>query len=260
MRFYALVLLMAVVMAPPLEVEGSDAFPGEQSEWRGFTMYDHKHMKVVVPNQVAEGRPWVWRARFFDLKPKFDVAMLNEGYHLVYCDVTDLFGSPQAVERWDKCYELFRSRLDLSEKVVLEGMSRGGLITYNWAIANPEKVAVIYGDAPVMDFKSWPGHRDKRVLKAYGFKNKEESYVYEGNPIDNLAPLARAGVPIIHVVGDIDPIVPVSENTEPAEKKYKALGGTFEVIHKPNAEHDHGLEDPAPLVDFVTKHVRERMR
>ena len=81
-------------------------------------------------------------------------------------------------------------------------MSRGGLIIYNWGIANPEKVAVIYGDAPVMDFKSWPGPTNKGILKAYGFKNAEEAKSYRGNPVDNLKPLADAGVPIIHVVGD----------------------------------------------------------
>ena len=40
-------------------------------------------------------------------------------------------------------------------------MSRGGLIIYNWATANPKKVACIYGDAPVCDFKSWPGGKGK---------------------------------------------------------------------------------------------------
>lgn len=42
------------------------------------------------------------------------------------------------------------------KKVVLEGMSRGGLIVYNWAAQNTDKVACIYADAPVMDIKSWP--------------------------------------------------------------------------------------------------------
>lgn len=219
-------------------------------------MYEHQHTIIVVPTKVAEGKPWVWRARFFDLKPNFDVAMLNEGYHVVYSDVSNLFGSPLAVKRWDEFYTILRSKYQFAEKPVLEGMSRGGLIVYNWAIANPTKVAAIYGDAPVMDFKSWPGFWDKRVLQAYDFKNIEEALAYKGNPIDNLEPLAKVGVPIIHVVGDLDTIVPVSENTGPAEKKYKAMGGTFEVIHKPMAKHEHGLKDPKPLVDFVLKHSK----
>ena len=37
------------------------------------------------------------------------------------------------------------------------GISRGGLYAYRWAAGDPARVAVIYGDAPVCDFKSWPG-------------------------------------------------------------------------------------------------------
>jgi hypothetical protein len=51
-------------------------------------------------------------------------------------------------------------------------------------------------------------------------------------PIDNLKPLTEAGIPIIHVVGDKDTTVPVSENTAIAEKRYKEMGRVFEVIHK----------------------------
>ena len=135
-------------------------------------------------------------------------------------------------------------------------MSRGVVIIYNGGSANPEKVAVIYGDAPVMDFKSWPGHANGGILKAYGFKNAEEAKTYKGNPVDNLKPLADAGVPIIHVVGDADTVVPVSENTAVAEKRYQEMGGTFTVIHKEKVgPHPHSLNDPAPLVDFVLKHT-----
>lgn len=63
-------------------------------------------------------------------------------------------------------------------------MSRGGLIVYNWAVRNTDKVACIYADAPVMDIKSWPigkgVHESSaedvtRMLAAYGFKNKEQA-------------------------------------------------------------------------------------
>jgi pimeloyl-ACP methyl ester carboxylesterase len=147
-----------------------------------------------------------------------------------------------------------------AEKAVLEGMSRGGLIVYNWASANPDKVAVIYGDAPVMDFKSWPGAGHAGILKSYGFKNEDEAKNYTGNPIDNLRPLAKAGIPIIHVVGDVDEVVPVSENTAIAKQRYDALGGVFEVIHKKDVGHKHGLKAPQPLVDFVIGHTKSRSK
>lgn len=252
----ATAFFLAITLASLSSVEADDAvFPGNKSKWNGFDMYKDKGRIVVVPDKVAEGKPWIWRARFWGHEPQFDIAMLKKGYHVVYCDVGNLYGAPAAVKRWDDFYKYLRETHSFAKKVVLEGMSRGGLIIYNWGIANPEKVAAIYGDAPVMDFKSWPGHANKGIHNAYGFKNADEAKAYKGNPIDNLMPLAKAGVPIIHVVGDADKVVPISENTSITQKRYKELGGVFEVIHKEKVgHHPHSLKDPQPLVDFVLKH------
>ncbi|MBT8043927.1 MAG: alpha/beta hydrolase [Verrucomicrobiae bacterium] len=233
-------------------------FPGKESLFQGkFKMYKNGANIVVVPNKTAEGKPWVWRARFWRHQPQFDLAMLEKGYHLVYCNVSGLYGNPTAVERWNKYYKWLVEEHGFSKKPVLEGMSRGGLIVYNWAIANPDKVAAIYGDAPVMDMRSWPGAGNKATLRTYKFKDAAEASAYQGYPVDNLKPLAQAGVPIIHVVGDADKVVPVAENTAIAEKRYKALGGIFKVIHKKEVgHHPHSLKDPTPIVQFIEQHMK----
>jgi len=241
----------------------SGPFPGQLQNWNGFDMYVNGGTRIVVPKEVADGKPWVWRAIFFGHEPQFDIAMLNKGYHVVYCDVAGLLGSPEAVKRWNEFYNYLRFEHLFADRAVLEGMSRGGLIVYNWAAANPEKVAAIYGDAPVMDFKSWPGGKGngagspgdwKNCLKVYGL-TETEALSYKGNPLDNLEPLAKAGIPIIHVVGDADDVVPVAENTAIAEARYRAMGGIFKVIHKPGVgHHPHSLKDPSPIVDFVLHH------
>ena len=92
---------------------------------------------------------------FWGHEPQTDIALLEHGFHIVYCDVADLYGSDKAVQRWNSFYKRM-VKAGFNKKVALEGMSRGGLIVYNWAAQNPEKVACIYADAPVMDFKSWP--------------------------------------------------------------------------------------------------------
>ena len=259
--------------APPSEQSNSKSsaaspWDGKKSSFHGFDQYDFKFegnaCKVVVPKTVADGKPWVWRARFWGHEPQFDIAMLERGYHVVYCHVGGLFGNTAAVKRWNAFYDYLRFEHLFADRVVLEGMSRGGLIIYNWAAANPEKVAAIYADAPVMDFKSWPGGKGsgkgaaggwRACLQAYGF-TEAEALAYQGNPLDNLTPLAKAGIPIIHVVGDTDDIVPVAENTAIAEGRYKELGGVFEVVHKPDVgHHPHSLKDPQPIVDFVLKHT-----
>jgi hypothetical protein len=77
--------------------------------------------------------------------------------------------------------------------------------------------------------------------------------------VDRLAPLAKAKVGLIHVVGDTDDVVPVAENTGLIESRYQALGGRIQVIHKPGVgHHPHGLDDPAPVVTFIRESFRDR--
>jgi pimeloyl-ACP methyl ester carboxylesterase len=145
----------------------------------------------------------------------------------------------------------------------LEGFSRGGLYAFNWAAHAPEKVACLYVDAPVCDFKSWPGGKGNGMLdsanwelckNAYGL-TEEEALTFPGNPIDQLAPLAKARVPIIAVAGDADKVVPMKENILIVESRYKDLGGEIQLIVKPGGDHHpHSLADPSPIVDFILKH------
>jgi pimeloyl-ACP methyl ester carboxylesterase len=118
-------------------------------------------------------------------------------------------------------------------------------------------------DAPVCDFKSWPGGKGKgkgssgdwqRLLKVYGL-TEEQALTYKLNPVDNLAPLAKAKIPILSICGEADKVVPIEENTRLVEQRYKALGGPIEVIAKPNCDHHpHSLKDPTPIVEFVVRH------
>ncbi|MED5399512.1 MAG: alpha/beta hydrolase [Planctomycetota bacterium] len=262
-----------VLLLAGTQVANAEEFTGKSSDWNGFQRYQFvvsgRRCWVVAPKVVAKGRPWIWRARFFGHEPQADIALLKQGFHLAYCNVGGLFGNPQAVGHWNAFYQVLTEKHRLSRRPALEGMSRGGLIIYNWAAANPEKVACIYGDAPVCDFKSWPGGKGKgkggggawrACLKAYGL-TEAEALAYRHNPIDNLKPLARAGVPLLHVVGDADVVVPVEENTAIIEARYKKLGGSIRVIHKPGVgHHPHSLKDPGPIVAFVLKHTRPRVR
>lgn len=233
---------------------------GEKTNFYSFAQYDfnveNMSCRVVVPDVIAEGTPWIWRARFFGHEPQTDVALLEKGFHVVYVDVGGLYGSPRAVARWDSFYTYLVDSHGFDKKAVLEGMSRGGLIIFNWAAKNPGKVHCIYADAPVCDFKSWPGI-NQTIMNVYGL-TEEEARLYPGNPVDNLSPLAAAGIPLLHVVGDADKVVPVAENTAVIEKRYKELGGHIEVIHKENVgHHPHSLKDPKPIVDFILEYAQQ---
>ncbi len=257
---WGLCLLLTPMVKAAESNKAAAPWPGKKSSFHSFAQYNFKiegfSCKVVVPNKIADGKPWIWRARFWGHEPQTDKALLNKGFHVVYADVGGLYGSPKAVKRWDAFYKYLVESHGFDKKAVLEGMSRGGFIIFNWAAKSPEKVHCIYADAPVCDFKSWPGI-NKGIMAAYGL-TQEQAKAYKGNPIDNLGPLAKARVPLLHVVGDADKVVPVSENTAIVEKRYKALGGQIQVIHKKGVgHHPHSLKDPKPIVDFILKHAQK---
>lgn len=249
---------------------GQAAFPGQVSDWNGYAKHefvvDGREVLVVVPKSPAPGLPWVWHGEFFGHKPAPDIALLGKGYHIAYMKVQDMLGSPAAVQHWNAFYAELTGRYGLSKRPSLVGLSRGGLYCYNWAVANPERVSCIYADAPVCDFKSWPGGKGKgkgdpknweRVIKLWGFKDEQAAITAKVNPVDNLEPLARAGVPLLHVYGDADEVVPWEENTKLMAERYRALGGSMTLIAKPGVgHHPHGLEDSTPIVDFIVRHTR----
>lgn len=215
---------------------------------------------LVAPNRPAKGNPWLIRARFWGHEPQTDIALLENGFFITYCDVANLYGSDKAIERWNNFYQKMR-KAGLDEKVVLEGMSRGGLIVYNWAAQNTEKVACIYADAPVMDIKSWPMGKGmsagsdtdtKQLFEAYGFKDEQEALSWNKNPLNAATNIAKAQIPILHVVGETDSIVPVIENTAIFEKRMDELGAPIQVISKPGiGHHPHSLYNPESIVQFI---------
>jgi len=236
----------------------------KQSEWQGHVRHDFTlpddgaKCTVIAPEKPADGKPWIWRARFFGHQPALDVGLLKAGWHVCYCDVGNLYGSPKAVTRWDKFHALATAKLGLSSKPVLEGMSRGGLIIFNWASANPDKVRAIYGDNPVCNFHSWPkgkSERDwKRCLAAYGTDEKGSNEVEQPCTMGTLKPIAAAKIPVFLVIGEADKVVPTSKNAEPLAENYKKLGGPVKVWRKPGlGHHPHGLDPVGPLLDAILK-------
>ena len=245
------------------------AFPGAVSDFHGYKTHtfvvDGCEAKVAEPKTVAAGKPWIWRAEFWDAFPAFDIALLERGYHLAYINVGNTHGAPDALKHWDPFYELLTQTYGFSKKPVLYGMSRGGLYVYRWTAENTDKVGVIVGDVPVCDFKIWPAAKGKGVgstedwrllINDYHFANEAEALAYKGNPIDILEPIAEAKIPIIHFVGNADVTVPIEENTDILRERYLALDGEFAlVVRDKGGHHAGGPVDATPLATFVTAHI-----
>lgn len=248
---------------PPVTIpEGKiDAWQGYQKH--NFTV-DGCTCWLVEPKTPLPGNHWLWSMMFPTVYPERTGApvLLAKGYYYAFMSVGDTFGAPAALDHLDAFYKAMTAA-GLRPKAALSGISRGGLYAYNWAARNPDKVSVIYGDAPVCNFMSWPyAHGNpaaavewKKLLDVYGFKTNEEAFACPTQPIHEMEPLAKAGIPLISVVGDVDTTVPYLENTALVEKRYKELGGQITVLHKPTCNHHpHGLDDPTPVVDFILQH------
>ncbi len=219
-----------------------------------------REARIVRPKRTARGGPWIWRARFWGHEPQTEIALLERGFHVAYCDVAELFGNDEAAGIWDRFYDLLTGA-GLAKKTVLEGLSRGGMYIYRWAVRHPSRVACVYADAPVLDMKSWPGGKGKgggnpvewqRFKDDFLLRSEAEALAFRGNPLDMAPGIARGGFPMIHVCGLADVVVPIEENTDPFEKKIVESGGRITVLRKPGiGHHPHSFPNPLPIVRFI---------
>ena len=191
-------------------------------------------MAVLVPKNPAAGKPWVLRADRIDrTTSEVDLALLAKGYYIVAPPLLAQRG-PQR-EDWNAVYKLMTDA-GFSKKPALEGAGAGAGEAYAWAVENPDRVSCIYGENPVL--------RATMVPKGNPDENAKVPH------IDDLSPLAKAGVPILHVCGGLDPWL--DRETRVAEKRYKELGGNFMLIIREGEGHFAvGPRDPKPVVDFI---------
>ena len=266
-RGFSCVVAMMVTVGAFAGESGS--FPGERTEWEGMQAValtvDGRPVQVAVPAKPAEGAPWALLSG--GPPTNVDRALWEKGFHVVSMETTDEFGSPASVKNWDALYVEMTGRYGLAEHVTLEAFGVGGLLAHAWASANPDKVACIWADAPVLDFRSWPGgmglgERDEAkwaaLLEAYGFESEEQALAYERNPVDMVKPIAEADFPVLHLTGRPGVVAPYKENAGLFRKHYGTLGGgSFLGITKLDGAPERGLADPTAIVHFILLHSLE---
>ena len=214
----------------------------------------------IIPAKVNSARtskPWVWYAPTLPGLPgkeeqwMFD-QFLDAGIAIAGIDVGESFGSQAGRKLFTTFHVEMTGTRGYSSKPVLLGRSRGGLMTLSWAAENPDKVAGFAGIYPVCNVASYPGVA--KAAGAYEMKPEElEAHLKEHNPIDRLAPLARAGVPLFAIHGDVDTVVPLEANSGLVKDRYTALGGSMQLIIPPGQGHNMwpGFFQNQELVRFV---------
>ena len=164
--------------------------------------------------------------------------------------------------QWNAIYT-YLTGYGFAARAVLLGRGGAAGEAMGWAIANPEKVACIYAENPILESKLMLGGKA---------------------PLDTLAPLAKAGVPLLFVCGAEDPSVagePQSSGQAPttgqarstakalatgqaqstaqaqlAETRYHKAGGNLILFIRKNEGHFLKPEDPAKVLDFIGRSTR----
>lgn len=225
----SLLLGGATVSAEPVVAPGSKTLPltGESLQLNGHEAF------VILPPDAKTNIPWVWYAPTLNgLPAQSEVWMFEQflanGIAIAGIDVGESFGSPKGTELYTTFYEYLMESRGFGKKPCLLARSRGGLMLYCWAVEHPQSVGGVAGIYPVCSIASYPGVA--RAAGAYGLTAEQlEAELTKHNPIDRLKPLAEAGVPVFHVHGDSDKVVPLDANSAELAKRYRTFGGPVEL-------------------------------
>jgi pimeloyl-ACP methyl ester carboxylesterase len=216
--------------------------------YRGGTLVElrvHNRIAYLVKptGAVDPQKRWLWEFPFWlgindgfgHIAHRFYVEkVLAAGFHVAGVDVGASCASPAAADVCQEFYEYVVAHYGLHKRARALAHSHGGLIAYGWAFRHPECVDRIAGMCPATDFRTYPGLANVVVIPTkgldYGLSLEDFTRrAREFNPIDNLAPLARAGVKIRHIHGDKDVLIPTNANSLELARRYHALGGDAEI-------------------------------
>jgi pimeloyl-ACP methyl ester carboxylesterase len=202
---------------------------------------------VIKPTgRVDPARRWVWIVPLWLALPSahgnctaswYVEGLLEAGFHVAGFDVGTSLGSPKGAELFRQFQLHLVEANNLSPKARMMAVSNGGLITYGYAVRYPKRIDRIFAVYPAVDFRSWP--KLERVVGPGAITPKGLSYdlkpgemvekIEQFNPIDKLAPLARARVPLLHLHGDADKLVPLDPNSTLTAERYRNMGGEIEL-------------------------------
>ncbi|WP_321335429.1 alpha/beta hydrolase [uncultured Bacteroides sp.] len=181
---------------------------------------------IIAPENPAPGKPWVFRSDFVNWDAVVDLALLAKGYYIV-TGAVPYNGDGPDIAQWNIIYNYLTSR-GFSKKAVLEGRGSATGEVYAWGIENPDKVLCIYGENPIL-----------------------HSNLAKKQPIDNLEPMAKAGIPVLHICGSLDPNF--QDQTKEVEKRYRRYGGRMTVLVNEGEGHELTMtKNLKQIIEFIT--------
>ena len=217
------------------------------------------------PEKRSTPQPWIFYGPTLAPYPDQAERWMHEqfvaaGIAVAGVDVGEAYGSPKSHVVFDALYRELTEQRGFGVKPCLFGRSRGGLWTSSWAISNPARVAGLIGIYPVYDFRTYPGIA--KAASAYELTPDHlTARAAEFNPIERIAVLAKAKVPVALIHGDVDKVVPLKENSAELVRRYREAGAgdLVKLIVLEGQGHNmfEGFFRSQPLVDFAIAHARE---
>ena len=233
-------------------------------KWERFKFED-KDAFILMPKKHSElNIPWVFYAPTLRGLPneRDEGWMINHfmeaGIAIAGIDVGESYGNIEGRNLYSKFHNFLTQRKKFNHKACLLARSRGGLMLYNWAANNPKKVKCIAGIYPVCNLKSYPGL--ERAAPAYKMSASElANSLSENNPINRLQNLAKADVPIFHIHGNVDTVVPLKSNSGIIAKRYQRFGGNMQLVVPKGQGHNmwEGFFKCDELVNFIINCAKE---
>lgn len=258
--------LCIALLARVVDAQTNESNPPEKKlPMPGEVFRVEGRIAFVIPGETLRSdraTPWVWYAPTLPNLPGAEERWMFErftkaGLAIAGIDVGESYGSPDGRKLYSALHRELTEKRNFSQKPVLFGRSRGGLMTLGWAAENADKVGGFAGVYPVCNIESYPG-----VAKASGpyqlTPQELAAHLPEHNPIDRLNALAKAKVPLFAIHGDSDKVVPLEANSGEVRKRYQALGGEMQLIIPAGQGHNmwSGFFQCQELVDFVIANAR----
>ncbi|GMW01292.1 MAG: hypothetical protein AMXMBFR84_24290 [Candidatus Hydrogenedentota bacterium] len=215
---------------------------------------------LVLPTKPADdgSKPWIWYAPTFigghpdDSHTWMARQWLDAGFAIGGVEVGESYGNPDGVARYTAYYEYVRKTYGLDEKPCLLAQSRGGLMLFNWAAENAEKVQCIAGIYPVCNLESYPGI--EKAAPAYKLTPQQlQEQLKSYNPVERVRSIAQANIPLLYIHGDVDQVVPVEKNSALLVERINAAGGNARMILVQGKGHQvcHEFFQSQELTSFV---------
>jgi alpha-beta hydrolase superfamily lysophospholipase len=201
-----------------------------------FEFAGRKAFLVQPPREPLDNsKPWVWYAPTVagqqpDERHDWLFSQLvDQGFAIAGIDVGGPSGAPQAGEAFTAFREMLIARYRLSHKPCLLAADWGALFLYDWASRHADQVRCIAGIRPLVNIESDP-RIAAELAKAYASGTGGMQPRVAHNPIDELGALADHSVPILHLHGPGDTVVPAEPNSGELARRYRALGGAIEIV------------------------------